>query len=433
MSGIEKTKLWCRAEQILGEKIDEDTWDYAREQLGNACVDENDDVDAEFEDYAEDYAGIARNAMEYFAKHARNLALTVSGENWPQEDLESVDVGAQIRDDAARGLLNELEKARAGALGAYYAEIAAQEHAALFRETYLEGGWLPVDQAVKFIDSPACRLLSRRQFEELDIPYTGHRAEIREEKVLDNNLNIARLAGIENTVVPRQVAVSLWVDPPGRTVQVEVTKYSRLGRFGDSFGFESLEFREQGGKNRRVVTAVSSVLYELRTLARNLSETYGLNYADIPLFVLSGQQPRYRPIEFSDAYGDVARGTITMRVDPWVAPETVCRAYRRAQRTALGRRCRAISERIIKLFAFVVERGEPHGRDGRWLKLFVEWNNNCLDELNKDFPKEWDYSSPRHFQRDYRQRAKLPLVERRYFESAYAERMRGRHFGRRLR
>lgn len=98
-------------------------------------------------------------------------------------------------------------------------------------------------------------------------------------------------------------------------------------------------------------------------------------------------------------------GTITLKVNPWVASETVVRAYQWLQSHMLGKRPKALSQRNLRVVQFVMwELGRlvSHTAEDNVANVApprLSWRR-LMDRWNEANPGE-AYEDERHFHRDF--------------------------------
>ncbi|MEN6356548.1 MAG: hypothetical protein ABFD83_05625 [Armatimonadota bacterium] len=302
--------------------------------------------------------------------------------------------------------LSDIEQLHANALSFYFVNRAEQYRGLIdFRNSFLGGNLLSEEQSIEFLESPACRLISTSDFRKYEIPYLGHTAIIKS-KETDWDIPASALGRPHRYPTLRINRYKVFVDPPGRIFEAETSTYIETKAGKKWFDIYRLLYKQSNSTCVVGDIARMSVLYELWELVNDLMEDYGFMEEDLPLFVLSGKQPRVSPIHYSDLEGDWARGTITMRVAPWVSSKSVKRAYMMAQKVALGCEARTTSEKIISLFRFITVIGEPKNQS-QWQTRYNEWNTM--------YPK-WHYDSLKQFRRDYYYRGKKKLVSKHYWE-----------------
>lgn len=129
-----------------------------------------------------------------------------------------------------------------------------------------------------------------------------------------------------------------WVDPDAISVQISEEEQS------DSGGY-------------------------LKELGEWLMNVYPwLHVGDAVMFVVSGRPPRLA--EPLSAVMDMGRATYSITFSPWVAEETVLRAYR----TLISRHRRSPGDKTVRVLRFVSEQADEEGRRPSWAKLLDRWN-----------------------------------------------------------
>ena len=98
----------------------------------------------------------------------------------------------------------------------------------------------------------------------------------------------------------------------------------------------------------------------------------------------------------------LTRKVVTLRVEPWIAAETVLRTYQYLQALTLGRRPRAVSERNLTMVRFVMKQlralvTTPLQVQGVLIR--VSWRK-LMDSWNRENEESWAYEDERRFYRD---------------------------------
>jgi hypothetical protein len=98
----------------------------------------------------------------------------------------------------------------------------------------------------------------------------------------------------------------------------------------------------------------------------------------------------------------LTRKVVTLRVEPWIAAETVLRTYQYLQALTLGRRPRAVSERNLAMVRFVMKQlhtliTTPLQVQGVLIR--VSWRK-LMDSWNRENEESWAYEDERRFYRD---------------------------------
>jgi hypothetical protein len=141
----------------------------------------------------------------------------------------------------------------------------------------------------------------------------------------------------------------------------------------------------------------------LRWRARTLSLFYGWRARDAAHFVLTGNEPVYRPVRVAVAHTDSTRPFIpnTPRIvitsDVWVDAREVARVFRDAQRQLLGGDNRKVPDRVLEVARFVARRIREQDGKETWNEWWREWN----EEHPVKYPKGWRYSAPHGFKQAF--------------------------------
>jgi hypothetical protein len=305
-----------------------------------------------------------------------------------------------------RPRLGDRETHRAEAVEEYVAKVAACERRVFaFRKRFLGGTVLSPAQADALITSPAAAYLPFQYFipfGESLIPLLGHSATLRTDTP----------KGDEGG----SYSLNIFAHPPGKTFSVEVQRTERL------------LYIDEEGQTEETLVEDHSVLEGLRRLSNYLAAEYPWQEAQATWFVLTGELPA-----LSAATGRVSRGSaapyaeITMTVQPWVSADTVRKFYGQLQARVLKSRPRALSERNLAVFRFVVGQQEvkPYSDDApasrltrqhpKLLRLKQPSWRVMLHRWNRQYPAgdKRRYKYVRNFQRDF-QRAAQAIVSPRW-------------------
>jgi hypothetical protein len=98
----------------------------------------------------------------------------------------------------------------------------------------------------------------------------------------------------------------------------------------------------------------------------------------------------------------VTRKVVTLRVEPWIAAETVLRTYQYLQALTLGRRPRAVSERNLAMVRFVMKQLRTlvtTSLQVQAVPIRVSWRK-LMDSWNRENEESWAYEDERRFYRD---------------------------------
>jgi len=98
----------------------------------------------------------------------------------------------------------------------------------------------------------------------------------------------------------------------------------------------------------------------------------------------------------------LTRKVVTLRVEPWIAAETVLRTYQYLQALTLGRRPRAVSERNLAMVRFVIEQLRAlvtTPLQVQAVPIRVSWRR-LMESWNRENEESWAYEDERRFYRD---------------------------------
>jgi hypothetical protein len=98
----------------------------------------------------------------------------------------------------------------------------------------------------------------------------------------------------------------------------------------------------------------------------------------------------------------LTRKVVTLRVEPWIAAETVLRTYQYLQALTLGRRPRAVSERNLAMVRFVMKQLRTlvtTSLQVQAVPIRVSWRK-LMDSWNRENEDRWAYEDERRFYRD---------------------------------
>jgi hypothetical protein len=294
--------------------------------------------------------------------------------------------------------LGDRETQRAQAVEEYVAKVAACERSVFaFRKRFLGGTTLSPAQADAIITSPAAAYLPFEYFTPFGdsrIPLLDHSAALRTDSPESDEVG--------------QYSLAIFVDPPGETFRVDVQRTERL------------LYIDEDGQTQETLVEDRSVLEGLRRLSTYLAAEYPWQEEHSTWFVLTGEPPA-----LPAATGRVSRGSaapyaeITLTVQPWVPADTVRKFYGQLQRRVLTSRPRALSERNLTVFRFIVEQQEvkPYRdkapaseltrRHPKLMRLKQPSWRVMLKRWNRHLPAghKWHYQYVQNFQRDFRRAA----------------------------
>jgi hypothetical protein len=191
-----------------------------------------------------------------------------------------------------------------------------------------------------------------------------------------------------------------------RLARAEGDLRRRHGRPLDEPPSGHLTFRTSEGRDYEFIEFYpGSVLERLHNLCEDLIQRvcHPWSEAEAAWFVLTGEPPIPKALYArADSFvsDSLTYGTITLKVEPWVAAQTVSEAYQFLQMQFLDRKPRALSRRNLRVARFVMEyllrlidtetnQGTPRLS---WRELMNRWN-----EENQDAT----YDDERQFNRDF--------------------------------
>ena len=162
-----------------------------------------------------------------------------------------------------------------------------------------------------------------------------------------------------------------WVlrPPPGQT-DVIVGDSQVTGGKPRVLEIEYLEYSFPGKPWLQLQPIASGgVLESLQKLGFYLAARYSWTTAQATMFILTGLNPEVAGIETNVRRGQ-ANARITLVIDPIVPPSEVTNEYQRLRREIMPRRHRSLSDKHLRLAAFVAERPESES----WEDRMKGWN-----------------------------------------------------------
>jgi hypothetical protein len=318
--------------------------------------------------------------------------------SWEERRQEARSKSDEKNPDAITPRLGDRETQRAQVVEEYVAKVAACERSVFaFRKRFLGGTTLSHAQADALITSPAAAYLPFQCFiplGESQIPLLNHSATLRTDPSESDEGD--------------PYTLDILVDPPGETFRAEVQRTRRL------------LYIDEDGQTQETLVEDRSILEGLRVLSKYLAAEYPWQEEQATWFVLTGEPPA-----LSAATGRVSRGSaapyaeITMTVQPWVPADTVRKFYGQLQGRVLTSRPRAVSERNLAVFRFVVgqQSVKPYSdnapaseltrrhpnlmrlKQPSWRVMLKRWNRHY------SAGDKWHYQYVRTFQRDFRRAA----------------------------
>lgn len=402
------------AKAIRQEDIATDVWSYfiATEGLDDA---ENVGGCLNHESEFEELVARVRHFLRVLRKRAEATGLPreadAGGPRAPaRRGMESVR-SAEVEEH-----LTPVERALSDALRADVAEqVAVLPEVAEFRRAFLGGGTLSEEQADLFIESPAVRFLSPRQFLEAGVPLVGHEVSgfawgIDSEEVWFPDLQASKrpptliwYAHPNRSDCHYLHRVRVGVQPPGCEIVSEVL----LANPGD-LDLESAPVDDEHWD--RITASLEagrsfldslpkafpgSVIHELLTLSRWLGEQFWWETEAAARFVLTGASPPYRPVRVklvsapsyagSDSEERIVgepHGRILIEADAWLSSETVAAIHRAVQRRLMPQGLQHRKSEAVVRFVASHLRGiglDPYGQGIPWSSMCDLWNERHAD------------------------------------------------------
>ncbi len=319
---------------------------------------------------------------------------------------------------------HELVRARAMGAGIAYA-CALDTRVRDFRKRVLNGKLLEPEVAQAFAESPATARFPVHWFEEQGVPVTQHHSDVSSIDVeYDSEEDEERDV---HFVEVEYVSVS----PPGKAFKASlprsvyffdlpVARVSCRPADDPEAGFDVFQ---------RVYPR--SVMDELRILSMQLVEEEFCrpwDEADVAGFILTGiaNVPKVLIGGAEEHRGSLSAGTITLTVDPCVAPDTVRQMYETLQLNVLNRNrnARPPAPRNMEVFKFVMEQMTEHRMEHPsteaqsgvplipWRELKERWNASHPEEV---------YTDSGQFKRDYHRALHVLRSEKDPFEGRWRE------------
>jgi len=296
--------------------------------------------------------------------------------------------------------LTEYEVGRAQALAEYHAKFAsAQRKVRDFRDDILKGRLLTPEEADAFVTSVAICFASSFGFRRYGVPFIGHKATLVKEETVSEQGEFYQ-------------QISCYIEPSSESMKQPVTV---------RFPVEErkwLDWVNKDGSFQQIMYCEDSLLDDLANLGESLAQEFGCVQQVAILFVLTGLPLVVQPISVGatveDSYGVYRyhRGTITLKIEPWVSADSVLRTYRQLQQQLFGHPNHPIrSERLLELFRFVTHEMQiVRNSEKYWDHEVVRptWQE-LLDRWNQAHPSNIQYPHLSNFVRDYH-RVKLSIL-----------------------
>lgn len=189
-------------------------------------------------------------------------------------------------------------------------------------------------------------------------------------------------------------------------VRDDLSGFSDLGSNAQPSGYLEYFTRQPGTRVQALPFYRGSSLERLRDLSEDLrNEVFPLwSQAETAWIIVAGtvkDVPKCLRGEidgFANNY--LTYRTISLTIEPWIASETVTRAYQYMQQFVLGRRPRAFSERNLTMTRFVMqqlremlsdESSDEQITEMSWRRVMKSWNQQH---------QQWSYDDERQFYND---------------------------------
>ncbi len=284
--------------------------------------------------------------------------------------------------------IGEHEIVRARAMGAGIAyRCTLDTRVQDFRKQVLDGKLLGSKAARSFAESYANTRFPLRWFEEQGVPMTSHQSDFSavgaEYDTEEDEIRDVHFTEVED----------IWVSPPDAIFKARLPRSVRFEELPVAW----VSCRPVDDPDAAFVAARNvypgSVMDGLRILSAQLVQEEFCrpwNEADVAGFILTGiaNTPKVLVGRAEDHQGTFSPGTITLKVDPCVSPDTVCEIYKILQLTVSerDRNARPPAPRNMRVFRFVMEQmterrtnlPSSEGRSGAawfpWPELKERWN-----------------------------------------------------------
>jgi hypothetical protein len=270
-----------------------------------------------------------------------------------------------------------------------------------FRSEHLDNQLLSPQQARALLTSPVAAHWSHRVFDVFGVPLVGHTYQVTEG--MDDEEGPCSLVEVP---LPSSEAKSF---KDGRALRAGVgellggpvdARSNRKPRRELDKTWKVVPFPGEDGHTHRTLVRSDSFLGALHKAVGELIQQYPWEEPDAVWFMLTGEVPWVVPVSwqarwfgreqtissFRKEEDSFSYGFITLKVEPWVSPESVQQIYREAQRSLRGEhRSRRLEDKSLKLLQFVIER--------------VNVADLSLRERRKLAPElvaAWDKENPKH-------------------------------------
>jgi len=287
--------------------------------------------------------------------------------------------------------LGEQEKKRAEAYAEHITRVVSTYQDVWgFREDYLGGRALEPEQAYALLESAGARHFSKKFFEAMGTPISGHTAEV-----------VKHVLGHEGTEVDQRVAVRFdppgaiktaqyaphWVDlPKGETVHSRVCSYEDPARTTVKSPYSwPLSYRDREGFKETVYPWPGSVLCDLRDAVREVSRFLGWAEEQVVWLILTGEAPFLNPLKVSVDYSRGKPATVKMEAAAWIPADVLVDNFRNIQQQVLTKGSDRLPVRSLQVCAFVERHVQDANEKSVWPGLWKKWNSENPDRTYGDF------------------------------------------------
>ncbi len=356
--GNDDLRAWLT--RRLGRDVPEPLWAFLAEEGYLADVEVTDDRQTLYE--------VAR----------KQLKLSRDIESWkPVDSNEPPDVRSSY---SAR--LTTYELAKGKAFGIYLANVVRRSKDwAGFHEVVLNGQSLSMEDAARFLSSPAVQMFPIEKFLGDGVPMINHSVRLLEEDFTPDGIYTAHLL-----LEPGDVT---WIF--SFNYHFQVRSQSIWGK-GFPKATETVRLRDEKGGPQDYTYWPNSLLGAVVNLGKSLAPRVLWKYEEVVWFLLTGLLPGAH-IALGYAQSN-AIPAVTIELEPWVSARTVVELYRQMQRPSMEGREHRSGARNLIVYRFIEENRQGlQGEKVPWRALMSDWN--------RDYPND-SYSDVRAFARDYR-------------------------------
>jgi hypothetical protein len=276
--------------------------------------------------------------------------------------------------------IGDYERMRSRIFSEYLAKHASAEFMLRrFRATILDDQLLSPQQAWGLLTSPLAAHWPASVFDALGVPLIDHTYRVKEgmedEKGSFSIVEVSTPDSDGNRSIRpledrRNLPQGRWEVPSSPD---DARSHGKPRRELNK-SWKILPFPGEDGRTHRVLVLSGAVLGELHEQAGRLIQHYPWEESDAVWFILTGEAPWVSPVtwqarwfggestidSFRQEGETFSYGFITLKIEPWVSPESVQQVYREAQQNLIAEhRVRRLEDKSLKLLQFVTERMDP--------------------------------------------------------------------------